>query len=293
MDAQLRQLVTTLGEAWEPEPALSLEAVVLIEAALNRPLPAPLRALYQIANGATVYPVEIFTIRELIDVNQSAHPAVPSAVFFASDGADGFFLVDVDNSMGTGPGAVLWIDRGFIAPGAARPCAPDLFAFLADVGRGQQVWLDESRALGQQDLKAMVGALRAHPERWLGGAPAPLVDIFARGRDLGASLPKALQALLSISNGLVIPKAQIEIWPLAQIEAVQGRELQPGMPEALWFAEDQQARRYALTLLGGRTPYSNDVLMVRADETAPERFATVPLLGSLPRMVLNWLEIGP
>jgi hypothetical protein len=293
MDEERRRLIGTLGDAWEPEPASSPEAIVLAQAALEHHLPIQLLALYQIANGATVYPVDIFSIRELINVNRGIHPALPSAVFCAGDGADGFFFIDDDGRLGEGTGAVFWIDRGFIVPTAARPCAPDLFTFLKDVATGKQAWLDVEGSLGKRQIQAMLAALKLHSDRWLGRPGADPVRIYESGSRVGAAIPESLESLLSMSDGMLIPNANIEIWPVAQIEPVAGLEIQPGMPQALWFAEDRQARRYAITLLGGRTPYSNEVVGAGPQEATAESFLKVPLLGSLPNLVLNWLEIGP
>ena len=81
--------------------------------------------------------VEIFDPEELLDVN-TRQPALrtgrPGVMFFASDGGDGFYAVDVAGATSGRAGAVLWADRG---SSRHELLAPDLPDFLRAAASGE------------------------------------------------------------------------------------------------------------------------------------------------------------
>lgn len=72
-------------------------------------LPAEVAALYARADGGSVGTVDLFWLDELTDANKHRPKALAKATFFASDGGDGFFLVDGGNALKRGTTAIYWL----------------------------------------------------------------------------------------------------------------------------------------------------------------------------------------
>ena len=76
----------------------------------RNPMPEDLKTILARAHGAYVSSINLFTLDKLDDVNnvqETFFTHMPSVIFFASDGSDGFFFVDTDGSLGQESGAAL------------------------------------------------------------------------------------------------------------------------------------------------------------------------------------------
>jgi len=106
--------------------------------------PTDLRTVFAALAGTTIepddaQPIDIFDVDEMRDVRgQTGYAeALPSAIFFASDGGDGWFYVDTDGSIGGTAGAVLWGDRCAMRRETSVRVAPDLAGFLVAAANGK------------------------------------------------------------------------------------------------------------------------------------------------------------
>ena len=105
---------------------------------------AELRTVYAALAGCSIEPdegqmIDVFTLHELADVHRQAvyRAALPGALFFASDGSDGWYYVDTDGAIGGTAGAVLWGDRGSMSRATSRRIAGDLAGFLRAASDGK------------------------------------------------------------------------------------------------------------------------------------------------------------
>jgi hypothetical protein len=146
---ELEQAIDELGERLNLGGPAGAEKIAEAEGVLVRPMPEALKVLYRRGDGGAIGShVDIFDLTDFRDVNlkRAEHPAdyLPSAVYFASDGSDGFFFIDTDGSLGEGKDAVLWADRARRTPADAIPCAPNLATFLRLAVAGEKPWLGAS-----------------------------------------------------------------------------------------------------------------------------------------------------
>jgi hypothetical protein len=282
--SMIDQLIDEIEEQWDFEGPPAPGEIAAAEAVLGGPLPQPLADFYHRADGASIGHVDVFMLDEFRDVNKRRSGKDRDAVFFASDGADGFFLLDRDNRMKKGSGAVFWVDRGSRGTRGRVFAAPDLVAFLRLAAAGQTPWIAPS--LADVDLDGMRAALETHHERWSGNPPAEGRTTFDAGFRLGVRMPDELEALLEISNGFRIPGAGLTVLGADELEPVAGTAVAGGRPGAIWFAQDDRGNRYAATVIGWRGSEGGDVVRVGAGESPGE----APIIGSLPAVVASWLE---
>jgi hypothetical protein len=282
MDQSLEELLEALEADWDFEDPATADELAAAEQALGGPLPEPLTQFYRRTGGASIGKVDVFWLDEFRDVNNRRSKAEKGVVFFASDGADGFFLLDVPGRMEHGKGAVFWVNRGAREPKHWVFTAPDFISFLTLAATGDTPWAAPS--LGDVDLEAMIAALEAHRDRWTGNPGAIGSATFDAGPRLGVRVPNELEVLLEISNGFRIQGSGITVLDLDHVEPVPGATAD-GMPGALWFAADDQGNRYAVTVTGWRESAGGDVVRVAGDES-PDR---APIVGSLPATVVAWL----
>jgi hypothetical protein len=278
------KLIDELEEQWDFEGPPAPGEIAAAEEALGEPLPQPLMDFYRRADGASIGKVDIFTLDEFRDVNKRRSRKDRDAVFFASDGADGFLLLDLGNKMKKGRGAVFWVDRGSSGTKGRVFAAPDLISFLRLAAAEKTPWIAPS--LADVDMDGMRAALETHRERWSGNPPAEGRTTFDTGFRLGVRMPDELEALLEISNGFRIPGAGLTVLAADELEPVAGTAVASGRPGAVWFAQDDRGNRYAATVIGWRESEGGDVVRVGAGESPNE----APIIGSLPAAVVSWLQ---
>ncbi|HEY3499611.1 MAG TPA: SMI1/KNR4 family protein [Polyangiaceae bacterium] len=276
-------ILAKLGTRWDPHGPPSSNALAHSETAIGRRLPARLRELYSLVDGGMVEPVEIFTLAELRDVNRSLRERWPGLVFFAGDGADGFFAVDVDGSL-IERGSVLWLDRSSIQREEAVPCADGVPELLERVARGEEPWRGPS--LAEAARQRAFDALDRFADRWTSrGAGKDPADLLRTKRRVGVRLPSPLSELLQRTDGLFIERAGVTLYAADRIEPVNLLD-DDGFPCALWIGEDQKGRRYAVTIIGFRAPEEGWVVRVEPGGDV----ATAPLLGSLYGVLRKWID---
>lgn len=274
-------LLATL-DGWSPEDRARPEEIPETEAVLGAPLPPELRAFYETVNGGFLGEVAIFGLDVVRRVNPEYRGWIPSGVFFADDGGDGFFFVDADGGV-QAPGAILWTDRGTCVADDSVPCAASLVEFLRAVGGGARPWKGDT--LRDRALAAMAEALAAAPDRWRAAGQADLeACILARSR-LGAK-SRELEQLAAMADGLVVPGAGVTLRTLDRVEPVGGAQTEQGLPGALWIGGRDDGARLAVTVRGWREPSGGRVVAVAPGQSAQD----APILGALPSVVRAWLD---
>jgi cell wall assembly regulator SMI1 len=284
MSEAVDTVIDDLEKEWDFEDPATPADLTRAEQALGRPLPEPLAAFYRRADGAEIGSVDVFTTEEFSDVNKHRAKAQAGAVFFASDGADGFFLLDVGDRMKKGKGAIFWTDRSDDRVKRWVYNAADFSAFLRIAASGKTSW--SAPSLGDVDLAQMIDAVKRHPDRWVGRAPAEFAAIRDAGVRVNVLLPQEIEELMEISNGFEFPASEVTVYGVTGIEPVPGTTKDTGRPGALWFAEDRAGVRYALTTIGWRDSEGGEVVRVGHGES-PD---AAPIIGSLPAAVVAWLE---
>jgi hypothetical protein len=270
---------------WEPPDDARLAALA---GRLPHPLPPVLGALYAEAAGGSVGHVDVFDLDELEDVNLRPGgyaQALPSALFFASDGADGFFFVDQSGALGKGDGAVFWMSRGGARPDLCRHCARDAASFLLDASEGKITWAGKS--LAQEAAIDVRDLLAARRDRFQGrplqqGSWAP----GEAGKRLGVRLPDALADLLDTADGLRVERAGVTVHPAAGVAAVPAVVDPDGYPALLWWAQEDGGRRWAVATGPWRDLQEGDVVAVAPGEDP----ARAPRQGTLAAVLTRWLE---
>ena len=106
------------------------------------------------------------------------------------------------------------------------------------------------------------------------------------GERVNVLIAKELQKLLLVADGLAIPAVGIVVRDAASIAPVVGTTGDDGHPEALWFANDAQGNGYAVMTIGWRGSDGGDVVRI-APGAVP---VDAPILGSLPAVIVAWLE---
>jgi hypothetical protein len=281
-DDTIYSVLDQVGDGWtsgRPEQIAETEAV------LGVPLPPELRAFYETVDGGYIGEVMIFGLDDVRVVNPEYRAWIPSGVFFAADGGQGFFFVDADGGVDA-PGAVLWTDRGVCIPDDCVPCAPSLVELLRALGAGARPWNGDS--LRDRAMEAMQLALAAAPDRWHASAQADVVACRKASGRLVAKV-RELEHLAAVADGLIVPAAGVTLRPLERIEPVDGAQVEDGLTGALWIGERSDGTRLALTVRGWREPNGGRVLAVAPGQDPKD----APVLGSLPEVVRGWLAGGP
>ncbi|MFC3077456.1 SMI1/KNR4 family protein [Phenylobacterium terrae] len=250
-----------------------------------RPMPPPLARLYARANGLIFERVEVFDLADYEDVNgeDELFALLPGVVFFGSDGADGWFLLDPDQILGGGPDSVYWSERGALTPDECRLAAPDLAGFLSQALAGAA--LNDGLEVGQLSLERLFEALAAHPDQAVvhPGYGDPEALLAARERDL--PIPFGLIDFYARCDGLYLKPLELEVYGLADLRPVEESQTDAG-PGALWFAADRAGRRYAVTCGGWRGLPENRLIMT----ARPEEVGDAATLGRFTDVLRVWLE---
>jgi hypothetical protein len=265
----------------------------LARIALRNPLPDDLKTLLVRAHGAKLGDLSIFTLQEFEDVNilqDSYLVNMPSAVFFGSDGGDGFFFVDTDGSLGRGREAVFWGDRGAMLPDLCVPCGDNLESFLSPLIRGEKVWKGPN--LEECAVEAMVKALPDKRNQWIGCAGADLKTIFRIKNQCKVGAPSVLKELLGQSNGITFLKTGITFRKAEAIAPV-GVDAESGLPFALLIGDDEEGNQYVITTgIPTNLPQGWPTLAGRVVRLTPGRpLEEAQPLGYLPDVVLEWLGV--
>lgn len=256
-------------------------------------MPDDLKTLLARAHGAYVSSISLFTLDELEDVNGEQDylfTYIPSAVFFASDGGDGFFFVDTGPSLGHGEGAVFWVYRGKVVPSQCVPCGESITAFLQSLAQNQEVWKGSS--LEERAISSMLQTLEAHRKQWDGQNVAKLMEIIKVSDRYNIRIPKVLEKLLRRSNGIVFTKPGITLWDTSKIHPVEGEFSNGNRPLALLMGEDQASHRYAIThrVKPQDVPQGWPYLEGHAVKlTSGQPLEQAESMGYLPDLVASWL----
>jgi hypothetical protein len=289
--SNLERVVSELGQKLGLSAPAGDAELAAARLAAGRQIPAELEEYWRLGGFASsIGQVNFFSRKDFLDVSldQKSHPAdyLPSAIYVASDGGDGCFFVDTDDSLGRGAGAVFWTDRALRVPSQTVPVGKTIAEFLAAVGAGQHPWVGPNlRAIEMASLKVALDQCR---DRWHGHAPAEEEALWDASERIGVRLPIELERLLGIADGMTIPAAGMTVYGQARLAPVDTALDLQGQPRAIWFAEDSHGGRYAVTLAGWREPDGGQVVQVQPGELPQQG----PLLGPLPRVMVEWLEQG-
>jgi hypothetical protein len=281
------------GALSPPTEAVKEEVAQLVP---RNPMPENLKTLLARAHGAYLggWSVSLFTLDELEDVNNrqdSLFTYVPSAIFFASDGGDGFFFVDTANRLGRGDEAVFWVYRGGVVPPRCVPCGRNLVAFLTSFLRGEKVWKGPS--LEELAIDRMLEALDTYQDRWTGGTGAKLGDIIRVADRNSLRLPQVLQKLLRRSDGIVFPRTGVTVWGTEAIQRLDLTFSGGYRPRAYLMGQDSRGNPLAITLdddparVPSGWPYLEGWLVPLISGRPAQEAQT---WGYLPELVLAWLE---
>jgi hypothetical protein len=278
------------GKLSPPTPERKDEVAQLVPASM----PDRLKTLLAAAHGAYLGSINLFSLDELEDVHRAQDHLftyMPSVIFFASDGGDGFFFMDPDNTLGQGEGAIFWIYRGSTVPKNSVPCGEDLEAFLTSLAQGEEVWKGPS--LEERAIAQMLETLDAHRDRWTGRQGAGLSDVLDIADRHRLRAPKVLEKLLRRSNGVVFLQVGIRIWGAQKIKRLEGTSLDGYQPLALLIGEDESGNAYAIThrdrpadVPQGWPCLEGWVIRLPAGQLLEE----AETLGYLPDLVIEWVE---
>jgi len=289
--SDMRDLLNQIGDQWEiGQPSDPDEVTRVFEALPNTPPPS-MRALYDFSNGGYLGDVAIFVLFELQNVNQQQHlfETFPSAVFFASDGGDGFFMIDTGNDLGFGADHIYWCDRSALQRDHCVPCGESLVEFLRIVARGDRPW--DGDTIRQIGVQQMAQTLDAHTGQWISNPPATFGEVRQAGQQVGAAIPVVLRELLKLSNGITFGGSGVTVAPAAQLIGLGQPVTEANLSPAVLFARDA-AYHYALTTgvwseqSGVPALGEGYVLRFRLGQSLEQ----AEVIGWLPDIVQRWLE---
>jgi hypothetical protein len=278
------------GELSPPTLERKDEVAQLVSASV----PDRLKTLLAAAHGAYLGSISLFSLDELEDVHRAQDHLftyMPSVIFFASDGGDGFFFIDPDNALGQGEEAIFWVYRGSTVPKNSVPCGENLEAFLTSLAQGEEVWKGSS--LEERAIARMLETLDAHQDRWTGKQGAGLSDVLDIADRHQLRAPKVLEKLLRRSNGAVFLPVGIRIWEAQEIKRLECASLDGYQPLALLIGEDEAGNAYAIThrdrpadVPHGWPCLEGWVIRLPAGQLLEE----AETLGYLPDLVIEWLK---
>ncbi|MBN2389775.1 MAG: SMI1/KNR4 family protein [Anaerolineae bacterium] len=238
-------VIDIVGDALSPPTA---ERKAEVAELVPRPMPESLQTLLAAAHGACVGSINLFTLDELEDVHHAQDylfTYLPSVIYFASDGGDGFFFMDPDDGLGQGTEAIFWVYRGSAVPNESVFYGRDLGAFLISLAQDEEVW--DASSLEQAAISRMLAALDARQDRWSDAPGARLGDVLDIADREGLRAPKCLEKLLRKSNGLVFPGTGVTVWATSTIKRVEATFSDGYQPLALLMGEDKAGNTVAIT----------------------------------------------
>jgi hypothetical protein len=277
-----RVALETAGIRTGAEQAAPSEAFTAVRVATGIDLPGELRAMYEAWTGGAVGAMNVYDLLDVAEVNPDLREAIPFGLFFGDDGRDGAFFVDHDGVLGQ-KGAVYGTNRGTLVPADSVPVGDSLSDFLASAGRGERRW--DGKSIRDRDIDELRASFEQHRDRWQShGIPSPSQVMEALRA--AKSMPREMHVLQRTAGSPRFPGVGVTVLPMAEMTAVEGAIDADGDPGAYWFATDEDGVRYAITAIGWRDPDGGRVLRVAPGEDP----ATAPIIGSMPRVVIDWLE---
>ena len=277
-----RVALETAGIRTGPDGAAPATAFTAVRTATGVDLDGELRTMYEAWNGGSVGEVNVYDLADVTEVNPDLREAIPFGLFFGDDGRDGAFFVDLDGSLGKA-GAIYWTNRGQLVPADAIPVGDSLSDFLESAGRGERRWSGKSiRDRGIDDLRS---SFERYRDRWQSDRVPSASEVMDALR-AAKSMPREMHNLQRAVGSPRFPGVGVAVLPMDRMTPVEGAIDADGDPGAYWFAEDQDGTRYAITAIGWRDPDGGRVLRVAPGEDP----ATAPIIGSMPRVVIDWLE---
>lgn len=270
-------------------PGSPPDAEELAEAEAVRPMPPTLAQACRRADGMTFPQLEVFDLGDYADVNGDPElfARLPGVVFFASDLRDGFFLLDPERTLGEGPDAVFWADRGVLGADECRLAAPDLVTFLAAALDGELP--SDGPEVGARSLDRLMDAIAAHPESVTAHPGYGSPNALLAARDLGLPVPFGVIDFYERCDGLYLKELKLEIVGLKQLEGIAETRDASGAYGALWMGRDAAGRGYAVSCGGWRDLPENRLLAV----TTPPDLATAAPLGRFTDVLRIWIEGAP
>ncbi|MBS0290800.1 MAG: SMI1/KNR4 family protein [Proteobacteria bacterium] len=245
-------------------------------------LPPALAAFYARADGLEAPHLEVFGLDDLADVNADADlfAELPEVVFFGSDGGDGFFLLDPEETLGSGAETVFWADRGVLEPDACRIVAPDLATFLDGAVAGAA--MDKGPEVGARSLDRLTETIARHPERVLAHPGLGNIGAMMAARRSDFPIPFGLSDFYARHDGLFVHGMRLRVFGIDQLGAIRGDE----EVIALWIGEDAGGRRLGLTVGGWRGLPACRLFVVRDEQEV----ATAATLGRFTDVLRAWIE---
>ena len=282
------------------------------EAALSRlpGVPAAFRRMFLKLVGTALEsdagpPVEVFDAHELVDVNLSQpgyRKELPTALFFASDGASGFYYIDVDGSVDGKVGAVLWGDRSAMTREQSVPTAASLAAFVRAARAGKHHPLRRRPSIGDRDLVDLEALLAEHAADWEPTGPGRSLFFSQIVHTLQCRVTGELDKLYEIADGLritgrvagqgarIVPSDE-----LARADAQDGLPERPlegslppcTFPTGFWIGEHEGRRLLRCVGLTGWRGLQEDTIVSVAPGQHPDSGI---VLGRLSNVLRAWLS---
>ena len=264
------------------EPAPAPPAEELAAARAEAAMPDELAAIYSVCDGLELETLDVFDLGDFVDVNSdpSLFKELPDVVFFASDRADGFFLLDPNDTLGCDPNAVYWADRGVLEPDSCRRVASELESFLQRAAADESV--TEGPEVGALSLERLFATIAAHPEQVETRAGFGEVEALMAARRSDLPITFGLIDFYARYDGLYLKAMGLTVFSLERLGAISG---ETGIV-ALSFGRDQAGRRYGLTIGGWRGFAPNRLFVVR-DASELE---SVAILGRFSDVLSEWIE---
>jgi hypothetical protein len=277
-----KRALEKLGIVTGPHRAAPASAFRAVRAATGVDLDGELRAMYEAWNGGSVGGVNVYDLEDVAEVNPDLRAGIPFGLFFGDDGGDGSFFMDLDGSLGK-EGAVYWTNRGGLVPADSIPVGDSLGDFLESAGRGEKRW--QGTSIRDRWIDDMRAAFERHRDRWQSGEIPSASDVMD-GLGGATGMPREMHNLQRAVGSPRLPGVGVTILPMDEMTPVEGATDADGDPGAYWFATDDDGMRYAITAIRWRDPDGGRVVRVAPGEEA----ATAPLIGPMPRVVVDWLE---
>jgi hypothetical protein len=249
-------------------------------------------------------PIEIFDATELLDVNLKQpgyRKDLPAALFFGSDGAGGFYYVDVDGSVDGKPGAVLWGDRSAMTRDGSVPTAATVPAFVRAARAGKHHPMTRRPSIGDREVVDIAALLKARASDWEPSGPGVNVFFSDIVDKLNCHVTKELSALYKIADGLrlrgkvagrdavVVPSAQLtraDAKDGLPEQRVESRFDAGTFPAGFWIGEHDGRRLLCCSGLAHWRGLDADMIVAVGPGDAPHSGV---VLGRLSKVLRSWL----
>ncbi len=288
----MTEALQAISDVWEARQEITIEDICSEAEVLPISIPTDLLAFYKHGIGGYIHDVEVFSLHELIDVNQDRRFVVefPSAFFFAGDGGGGWYFFDTQNDMGFGVGAIFKAARGSMRYRTCVYCSSDISEFFLEASTEEPSWLDRDD-LARQEANDVVSLLDSNARSWKSEDPASYEDMNTLMSKIGGSLPYALKILWMKSNGVLFPASGVRLMSTDEASALGSPNCDEA-PSPLVIIATRETTQYAMTTYGwcdvaGERP-KGEGLMVALE--AGETIENAKMVGLLSELVKLWLE---